>query len=169
MRIDLTPKKAWTGRVLVGFMFDGDKTPLAMPGEEGRVFAAVAAGEKFAGQFKKTGLFRCDAGASKVIVTGLGKRNEFALDRVRSAIAEALKRAEEIGAVSVGVLIPDNKDVRGELADFAAAVAEGAILSSYRFDKYRTPKADESKPVGELILVFANTRNLSAAMRKAVD
>jgi leucyl aminopeptidase len=169
VRIDLIAKKNWTGRVLVGFMFDGDKTPLAMPGEEGRLFAAMAAGEKFTGQFKKTGLFRCDAGASKVIVTGLGKRSEFELDRVRSATAKALKRADEIGADSVGVLVPDNKEVRGDLPEFVSAAVEGAILGEYRFDKYKTPKPDETKPVGELALVLTNPKNLSAAMRKAVD
>lgn len=169
MRIDLIAKNSWTGRVLVAFMFDGDKTPLAITGDEGKRLAAVAAEEKFTGQFRKTSLLRCGAGASKVIVTGLGKRSEFELDRVRSAIAKAMKRAEEIGADSVGVLIPDKRDVRGELTDFAGAVAEGAILSSYRFEKYRTPKADETKPVGELILVVANPKHQSAAMRKAVD
>jgi leucyl aminopeptidase len=168
VRIDLDAKKNWTGRVLVGFMFEGDKTPLAIPGEEGKGFAAVAAGEKFTGQLKKTSLLRSDAGTSKLILAGLGKRTEFELDKVRSASAKAMKRAEEIGAESVGVLVPDNKEVRGELVDFAAAVVEGAVLSSYRFDKYRTPKPDEATAVGELTLVFANPKNLSAAMRKAV-
>lgn len=168
MRIDLVAKKNWTGRVLVGFMFEGDKTPLAISGDEGKGLAAVAAEEKFTGQFKKTSLLRLQAGTSKLILAGLGKRAEFELDKVRSASARAMKRVEEIGAESVGVLIPDNKEVRGELVDFAAAVVEGAILSGYRFDKYRTPTPDEAKPVGELTLVFANTKNLSAAMRKAV-
>jgi leucyl aminopeptidase len=169
VRIDLIARKNWIGRVLVGFMFEGDKTPLAIPGDEGKSFAAVAAGEKFTGQFKKTSLLRGtgDEGR-KLILVGLGKRKELELDRVRSATAKAMKRAEEIGAESVGVLVPYNKEVRGELVDFAAAVVEGAILSSYRFDKYRTPKPDEAKPVGELTLVFSDPKNLSATMRKAV-
>ena len=60
MRIDLIARKNWTGRVLVGFMFEGDKTPLAIPGEEGKGFAAVAAGERFTGQLKKTSLLRSE-------------------------------------------------------------------------------------------------------------
>jgi leucyl aminopeptidase len=168
VRIDLITKKNWTGRVLVAFMFDGDKTPMAIPGVEGKGFAAVAAEERFTGQFKKTSLLRAGAGAYKLVLVGLGKRNEFELDRVRSAIAKAMRRVEEIGAESVGVLVPGNKEVRGELADFAAALVEGAILSSYRFDKYRTPKPEEAKEVGELTLVFSDPKNLSASMREAV-
>ena len=169
MRIDLIAKKNGTGRVLVALMFEGDKTPLAVAGDEGKNFAAVAAGEKFTGQLKKTSLLRADAGAWKLILAGLGKRKEFELDRVRSATAKALKRADDIGAESVGVLIPESKEVRGSLSDFAAAAVEGAILGEYRFDKYRTPKPDDPKPVGELTLVFASPRDLSAAMRRAVD
>jgi len=168
VRINLIVKKNWTGKVLVAFMFDGDKTPLAIPGDEGKTLAAVAAGEKFTGQFRKTSLLRCEAGESKVIVTGLGKRAEFEPDRVRSATARALKRAEEIGAESVGLLVPDNKDVRGDLSEFAAAAVEGAILGEYRFEKYKTPKSDEPKAVAELVLVFMNPKNLSAAMHRAV-
>jgi leucyl aminopeptidase len=169
VRIDLIAKKNWTGRVLVAFMFENDKTPLAVAGDEGKGFAAVAAGEKFTGQFKKTSLLRADAGASKLILAGLGKRKEFELDRVRSATAKALKRAEDIGAESVGVLIPETKEIRGSLSDFAAAAVEGATLGEYRFDKYRTPKPDDPKPVGELTLVLANPRDLSVTMRRAVD
>ncbi|HTW92025.1 MAG TPA: leucyl aminopeptidase [bacterium] len=168
MRTDLIARKNWTGKVLVAFMFDGDKTPLALPGEDGRSFVAVAAEEKFTGQLKKTSLLRSEAGAAKLILAGLGKRKEFELDRVRSATARALKRAEDIGSDSVGLLVPDSKEVKGDLADFVAAAVEGAVLSSYRFDKYRTPKPDDAKPVGELVLVFANSKNLSAAMSKAV-
>lgn len=168
MRIDLIAKKNWTGRVMVGLMFEGDKTPLALSSEEGRSFVIVAADEKFTGQLKRTSLLRSSAGNSKLILAGLGKRKEFELDRVRSAVAKALKRAEDIGVESIGLLVPDSKEVRGDLADFVGAAVEGAVLSSYRFDKYRTPKPDECKPVGELMLLFTNPKGLSAAARKAV-
>ena len=56
MNIDLIAKKNWTGRVLVAFVFDGDKAPLAVPGEEGKGLAAAAAEERFTGQFKCTNL-----------------------------------------------------------------------------------------------------------------
>jgi leucyl aminopeptidase len=168
VRIDLTSKKNWTGRVLFGFMFEGDKTPLALAGDEGRGLAEVAAGEAFTGQFKRAVLLRSDAGAKKLIIVGLGKRREFELDRVRSAVAKAIKRGEDIGANSVGVLMPGPKEAKGDVAEFAAAAVEGAILSSYRFDKYRTPKPDENRPVGELILVFPESKNVSATVRRAV-
>jgi leucyl aminopeptidase len=168
VKIDLIAKKDWTGRVLVGLMFEGDKTPLAMVGDEGKRHAAVAAGEKFNGQLKRTSLLRAEAGDAKLILAGLGKRKDFELDRVRSATAKALKRAEDIGAEAVGLLVPDTREVRGDVADFVGAAIEGAVLSSYRYDKYRTPKPDDTKPVGEIALVFANPRGLSAAMRKEV-
>lgn len=167
MNIDLIAKKNWTGRVLVAFVFDGDKAPLAVPGEEGKGLAAAAAEERFTGQFKCTNLSR--AGASKLILVGLGKRKDFEPDRVRSATAKAMKRAEEIGADSAGVLVPEAKEVKGDLAEFTAAVVDGAVLSTYRFNRHRTLKLDDARPVSELTLVFSDPKSLTAAMRKAVS
>jgi len=161
-------KKNWTGKVLAAFLFDGDKTPLGMPGDEGAALVKVAAEEKFTGQPKKTALLRSAAGAQKLILAGLGKRKELEPDRVRTAAAKAVKRAEEIGAESVGLLIPDKKQAGLEPGRFAAAVVEGAILGSYRFDKYRTLKPDDPKPVAELVLLAANNRPASATLKKAV-
>ena len=168
MKVELVTRKGWTGKVLAALMFDGDKTPLGIPGDEGAAIGRVVAEEKFTGQLKKTALLRSVAGSSRCILAGLGKRKELELDRVRAATARALKRAEEIGAESLGLLIPDSKEVRLDLDRFVSAALEGAILGSYRFDKYRKPKDDEPKPAGELVLVFANPKNLSAAMRRNV-
>jgi leucyl aminopeptidase len=162
-------KKNWTGKVLAAFVFDGDKTPLGLPGDDGAAFVKVAAGEKFTGQSKKTVLLRSAAGAEKLVLAGLGKRKELEPDKVRAATAQAIKRAEEIGAESLGLLIPDKKEVGLELGRFVAAAVEGAIMGSYRFDKYRTPKDDDPKPVAELALVLANNRPAPAALKKAVD
>jgi leucyl aminopeptidase len=197
VKIELVAKKNWAGKVLAGFVFEGDRTPLGMPGNEGRQFMAVAEGERFAGQFKKVTLLRSDSGAQKLILAGLGKRVEFELDKVRSAASKAAKRAEEIGAGVVGLLIPDARDTTGlsdnpdcvpcrpgrdtmrnpqrisvmslKLAEFVVAAVEGAILGTYRFDKHRTPKEDEPTPLAGLTLAFENTRNVSATMRRAVD
>jgi len=167
VKIEIRPMKQWSGKVRVAFMFDGDKTPLAIPGADGAYLARIAAEEKFTGQAKKTILMRGDAGASRVIVAGLGRRKELEPDNVRAAAARAVKRAEEIGAESVAVLLPEGKAGRLELPDFAAAVVEGAILGSYRFTRHMTPKTDDSKPVAELLL--SCNRAPSATLKKAVD
>jgi leucyl aminopeptidase len=169
MKVEIAVRKRWSGQVLVAFVYDGDKMPVGMPGDEGRQLLAVAAAEKFTGQARKTTILRHCGDELKVILTGLGKRKGSGAEQVRGAVAKALRRAEEIGADRVGVLVPDAKEVRGDLAAFVAAAVEGALLGSYRFDKYRTPKPDENRPVSELALAFVNPKNASAAMRNTID
>jgi leucyl aminopeptidase len=167
VKIELATMKSWTGKVWAALMFEGDKTPLGIAGLEGVEAAGTAKSEKFEGKPKQTVLLRRND--EKLIVAGLGKRKEYSLERARAAAAKLLKRCEEIGATSVGLTIPDAKDAKGDLGAFVGALIEGAMISSYRFDKWRTPKADEAKPVAELALVFANPKNKTVTMQKAVD
>lgn len=168
MNIELKTSKTWTGKVRAAFMFEGDKTPLGFSGDTGAAMARVAVGESFFGSLKKTILLRDHGGEEKVIVAGLGKRREFCSDRVRTAAAKAVRRAEEIGCRELGLVVPDSRAVPRDLATFVGAAVEGVLLKSYRYDKYRTPKPADPQPLQTLTLVFENTKSRSAAMEKAV-
>jgi leucyl aminopeptidase len=155
--------------VLAALMFEGDKTPLGMSAAEGAGFVKVAAEEKFTGQEKKTTLMRFESGAGKLILAGLGKRKGFEPDKVRVAAAKAVKRAEEIGAEAVGLLLPDGRAGSLELTDYVAAAVEGAFLGSYRFNRYVTPKPDDPKPVEELALLATSSRVPATRLQKTID
>ncbi len=167
VKINLSSAKHWTGNARVAFLFESDRTPLGLPGPEGTGLVAQCAAQNFKGQLKKTAFLACDG--KTTIVAGLGKRKDYSPDRLRAASAKALKLAEEKGIADLGLIVPDNKDVKGDLSLFAASAIEGALLGSYRFGKYKTPKDDDPKPVAGLTLVFTNTKNLSATMKSAVD
>jgi leucyl aminopeptidase len=169
MKVELASLKSWSGKVLAAFMFEGGKTPLGMADADGRMAVEVAGSEKFVGKPKQVTLLRHDDGVRKLILTGLGTRKGFAPEAVRVAVAKALKQAESNGFESVGVVVPGKKEAGMDPARFAAAAVEGAVLGTYRFNRHRTPKDDESKPVAELTLVFADPRAKSAATQKAVD
>ena len=78
------------------------------------------------------------AGLSRVVAIGLGKLNEAtdnSLEAAGGAITAALAK-EPAAAVSTAGLTPGQ----------AAAVALGAVLRAYRFDRYRTKEKAEDKP-----------------------
>ena len=79
-------------------------------------------------------------GGQRVLVAGLGdKPDDAAWERIGGAIAAKLLTSGET-AVTV--------DFAGISAgpDAAARLAHGAVLRSYRFDKYRTTMKDKAKP-----------------------
>jgi leucyl aminopeptidase len=79
--------------------------------------------------------------AARVMVVGLGPRRGAGADAVRAAAATAARRARDLAATTVAMCFA----VEGFPARARAqATVEGAVLGTYRFDKYlkeKSPKA----------------------------
>lgn len=167
MKTTIVSRKDWTGRVLTALVFEGEQTPLGITGEAGARLIADASEENFKGQFKRTALVGAEG--HRVLLCGLGKRKELEPLRVRTAVAEALKRAEEMGLDELSLLLPEAKEARGKLDRWAAWAVEGAALSGYRFNNWRTPKPEETAPPQVLNLVFSSGRDATPPVRRAVE
>ena len=72
-------------------------------------------------------------GERRVLVAGLGKREEFDAERARVAAAAASDRARELGAVSLSWAAPEGDDV-------PAALVEGTLLRLYSFDRFKSER-----------------------------
>jgi leucyl aminopeptidase len=79
---------------------------------------------------------RAASGPPSVVLLGLGPREGLDLERWRLAAA-ALVRASGEGEGTAALLVPDAAP-GGEMHDIGAAIAEGAMLGTYRFDAYRS-------------------------------
>lgn len=80
-----------------------------------------------------------------MLVLGLGKKNEFDIDKLRkaSALAAKIARTERIDSF---VTILQNIDIKdSNPVQRARAVTEGILLGLYKFDKYKTPEDDAVK------------------------
>ena len=85
----------------------------------------------------------------RVLVAGLGKSEDFDLDGVRSVSAVVARRLRRLNAGSAATIVHGAGIGGLDPEACAEALAEGAILGLYRFDKYKTsskPKFDESRP-----------------------
>src|SRR5262249_9816476 len=79
-------------------------------------------------------------GGRRALVVGLGDRNEFEPERARVAGAIAARNAAAHDASSLAIAGPGADDARA----LATAAVEGAILASYRFDRFKSKQDDES-------------------------
>jgi leucyl aminopeptidase len=111
--------------------------------------------------FKKLTIVRPSAPA-RVLVVGFGKRGDLEPERARVAAALAHQQASRFDARTLAWQIP----VEGEATGVAAALAEGTVLASFRFDEYRKP---EEPPVEleELALLDAPGDEIAGAVRVA--
>ena len=70
-------------------------------------------------------------GQRRVLVAGLGKRDEFGAEQARVAAAAVAGRAKELGAVSLSWAAPEGDGVAG-------ALVEGTLLGLYTFDRFKS-------------------------------
>ncbi|MEX2195528.1 MAG: leucyl aminopeptidase [Thermoleophilaceae bacterium] len=109
-------------------------------------------------------------GGRRVIVAGLGKRDELDPERARTAAAAAAGRAKELGARSLSWAAPGGDGVAG-------ALVEGTLLKLYEFDRFKSKDDgdDDGAEVGSLEVVGADPeevqrgRVIATAQNRARD
>ncbi len=72
----------------------------------------------------------------KVLVLGLGKRAEFNPNKMREAVAKAIKKCMQMEAKKVSFSLD------GIEFDYSEQFAMGAYIADYAFDKYKSEKKD---------------------------
>jgi leucyl aminopeptidase len=106
-------------------LFEGDSL------EDPDLQALVDSGEAKGG-LKKLALTH--SGGKRVIVVGLGKRDDFDGEKARIAAAVAAGRASEVGARSLSWAAPS--------PDVAGPLVEGTLLKLYKFDRFKSKNDD---------------------------
>jgi leucyl aminopeptidase len=93
--------------------------------------------------------------AKRVLLVGLGKKEEYGLETIRTAAASAAIKVRDLRIKNYSTLIPNMGQEESHLSDRAQAVVEGAILALYTYDELKTETSEDRKEVNSLtILVF---------------
>ena len=94
----------------------------------------------------------------KVIVIGFGKKEEFTPNKLREAVAKAVKKAMSIEAKTVAFKL------EGVEFDYSEQFTLGAKIADYKFDKYKSEKKDKGVDV---VYVEANEQVVCQAEKIA--
>jgi leucyl aminopeptidase len=122
-------QEADTRLVAVG-LYEGDSLP------EGLADAPGAGDAK--GSFKT--LTRLYPGRpERLLVVGLGERDDFAAEKLRVLAALVAGEAKKLEATSLAWAVPDTEDTDAA----AEAIVTGTILGSYRFDRFKGGGKDD--------------------------
>ena len=79
--------------------------------------------------------------AKRLVLVGLGKKNEVTTETIRQAMGSAVKRVRQTKVESFSVALPTVRPEGMSSLDVAQAMVEGAILGSYQFTVYRSEPA----------------------------
>jgi leucyl aminopeptidase len=145
--------------LIVVNLFQGVKTPGGATGAVdkalgGLITDLVASGD-FKGKLNELAVLYTQGTipAKRVIVVGLGKEEEFDLDKVRDAAGTVAKRARQLGVKSYSTIVHGGGKA-GLSAEMASqAIVEGTILALYKFLKHKSPSDEEEIEIEQLIFV----------------
>ena len=103
--------------------------------------------------------------AKRILLVGLGKREDLTLDRVRQAMGTVAKRVRQTEARSfaTAILGVDRSGLWPD--DLAQAMVDGVILGDYRFTTYRTDSPNKSKPLSSMTILVDKASLLTTVKR----
>ena len=163
---------------LIVNLFQGVKTPGgatgAVDGALGGVISGLIADGEISGSLGELTLVHTPNSAypsfkpGRVLVAGLGKRDAFGYDTVRRVTAGALRKLER-ASISEAVTIVHGAGIGGlDPAACAAAIAEGAVLGLYKFDKYKTT-GGKNKPKFESLSLVDIVQDNRPALEAGIE
>jgi leucyl aminopeptidase len=132
LRVEVTdkPLSEVQADLIAVLAFEGEELPEPLAGAPGSDDAK--------GGYKKRALLYPEGG-KRALVVGLGNQAEFEPERARVAGAIAARSAASHSAATLALAGPDTDDP----SVLTAAAVEGAILGSYRFDRFKSKREDE--------------------------
>lgn len=120
--------------VLVVNMFEGEKTSQELANK----YAVEE--DNFKGKFKESYLLQTydKIPARKILVMGIGKKEDLTSDKVREIGAKITNKVNSIKAKTVAVDFENLDKYKRELA-------EGLLIGNYKFDKYKSNKDEDNE------------------------
>jgi leucyl aminopeptidase len=160
LKVDVldTPLAELEADLVALFLLEGDEMPESLRDAPGSGDAK--------GGFKKAVTIHPER-PGRVLVVGLGKAGEFELERARVAGAIAAKAAGAVEAESLALIVPTAPDE--EPGPVSAALLEGAILASYRFDRFKSGENDGATDGAAKATLASLTVVSSAELADAVE
>ncbi|MCX7569021.1 leucyl aminopeptidase [Tumebacillus sp. DT12] len=133
---------------------------------DGQISALIAAGD-LTGRFKETrtlypfGKIK----AQRVLVVGLGEREEFHVNRARHIAAAAARATREFKPTRIATIVHGAGSGGLDVTAAAQALAEGTVLGLY---KVKTLKKHEAKETLQSVLVVENDASKEAAIQQGL-
>jgi leucyl aminopeptidase len=88
--------------------------------------------------------------ARMVAIAGLGKRQDFNVDKIRGVVGEFCRALRKLNYHKIATILHGTGTGGIELESSAEAIAEGALLGLYSFTKYKKPEYED---IEEMLIV----------------
>jgi leucyl aminopeptidase len=140
-------------------LFQGVKTPGGATGAVdkalgGLITDLIASGD-FTGKLNELAVLYTQGAipAKRIMMVGLGKEEEFDLDKVRDAAGTVARRVRQLGVRSYSTIVHGGGKAGLSVEMASQAIAEGTILALYKFLEHKTADDEEEIEIEQLTFV----------------
>ena len=127
---------------------------------------AVEAGDFKGAKRSQTVVYTGVKSMPRMVLLGLGKKDALTTKELRNAAGRALKAVAGVKAKKVIFVLPDTEMT---LQESVQCVAEGSMLSLYKFDKYMTQSGDDNYREPESLTFIHSDKKVASEAKKFVD
>jgi leucyl aminopeptidase len=111
--------------------------------------------------------------ADRVLMVGIGKREEYAMQGLRKAVGTAVREAERMRVDEMALALGHIERKSEHMGAYFAArgAVEGAVLAAWDYRDLKTSPADKDDPVVRLrsLVLLADDDEVGAEMRSGAD
>ena len=150
-------------------IFEGDTTLDAAPqiadeAMSGAIRELFESGD-FKGELKQTSLIytRRAIAAPRIGLVGLGKSEEFNLEKARQAAGKIAQSIRDLGAKTYAIPLPADTP-----KETIQAIVEGSMLALYEFNMHKTQNLDKIKALEAITIIMNDDASLPAA-KQAIE
>lgn len=95
--------------------------------------------------------------SGRVMLVGLGRRNDVTSDRIRQAASVTVGSARDAGITEITSIIDSVTISASDRKEWYQAYVEGCLLALYKFQKYKKVSPEDRKEPGVLTLLFSDS------------
>jgi leucyl aminopeptidase len=162
-------------KAIIVNLFDGVKKPGGATGAIDKALGGGISGLIAEGEIKgKSGEVTLVHSLGKistprVLIAGLGKQEKFGLNVIRDLMGTSLRRARGSGATSVATILHGAGIAGLDAEECAQAIAEGAVMGTYRFRRYKHNSNGEDPKEVETLTIVESDKSKLDAIRRGVE
>ncbi|MDR4504885.1 MAG: leucyl aminopeptidase [Candidatus Scalindua sp.] len=165
-----TPEMESTEALVIGLFENSKNIPPELEScnkSSGRIITHLLQSRDFRGKLNETVMVPTYKKISpkRIVLVGLGKFEEFSLDKIRQAYGTAGRLMQTMQLNNFSLVLSSGKDVSVE--DTSRSIVEGIVLSLYHFTMYKTLKKGEKTSIDSISLLVQDKAVL-ASVRAAV-
>ncbi len=147
-----------TELIVVGLFSPAEKLPAELKAVDDRLNGAIAhaiKGKEFEGEWQQFRLVSTldKIPAKNILLLGLGKKEDANVEILRRAAGFSAKIVRDFCGITEYSTTLHNLEIKASRNERAQAVAEGSVLGSYQYLKYRTVDKHRIKVISQVTLV----------------